>query len=147
VLSVKAEACTDLRALLASFGEHMSNVDGTDMPVPFHEATPQELTGTPVCFLASIMVIVLTHPKSPTTRKRALTNSSALFDVLNEFVSTERSYVKRLRILKEVRINLKSGIRLTRFLVVCGPIAHFCPHQRHSTSPSIRGQHIVWKCR
>jgi len=31
-----------------------------------------------------------------------MTNSSALTDVINEFISTERSYVKRLRILKEV---------------------------------------------
>ncbi|KAH7914399.1 hypothetical protein BJ138DRAFT_1143943 [Hygrophoropsis aurantiaca] len=34
------------------------------------------------------------------TRKRALTDSSALSDVINELVNTERSYVRRLRILK-----------------------------------------------
>ncbi|KAG2156207.1 hypothetical protein DEU56DRAFT_766033 [Suillus clintonianus] len=33
-------------------------------------------------------------------RKRALTDSTALTDVVNELVNTERSYVKRLRILK-----------------------------------------------
>jgi hypothetical protein len=33
-------------------------------------------------------------------RKRAMTDSSALADVINELVSTERSYVKRLRTLK-----------------------------------------------
>jgi hypothetical protein len=32
-----------------------------------------------------------------------MTDLSALADTLNEFVSTERSYVKRLRTLKEVR--------------------------------------------
>lgn len=34
------------------------------------------------------------------TRKRALTDSSALNSVINELVSTERSYVKRLQMLK-----------------------------------------------
>lgn len=33
-------------------------------------------------------------------RKRALTDSTALTDVVNELVNTERSYVKRLQILK-----------------------------------------------
>jgi len=33
-------------------------------------------------------------------RNRALTDSTALADVVNELVNTERSYVKRLRILK-----------------------------------------------
>ncbi|CAL1700184.1 unnamed protein product [Somion occarium] len=37
---------------------------------------------------------------APHTRRRALTNTSALADVTNEFVSTERSYVKRLYSLK-----------------------------------------------
>ena len=35
-----------------------------------------------------------------THRKRAMTDSSALADVISELVSTERSYVKRLRTLK-----------------------------------------------
>ncbi|KAI0082531.1 hypothetical protein K474DRAFT_1655326 [Panus rudis PR-1116 ss-1] len=36
----------------------------------------------------------------PHMRKRALTNTSALANVINEFVQTERTYVKRLRTLK-----------------------------------------------
>uniref|UniRef100_A0A0W0EZG9 DH domain-containing protein n=1 Tax=Moniliophthora roreri TaxID=221103 RepID=A0A0W0EZG9_MONRR len=36
----------------------------------------------------------------PTTRKRALTDSSALSSAINELVATERSYVKRLQVLK-----------------------------------------------
>lgn len=35
------------------------------------------------------------------TRPRALTNTSALMDLVNELVSTERTYVQRLRILKD----------------------------------------------
>ncbi|TCD67500.1 hypothetical protein EIP91_012305 [Steccherinum ochraceum] len=38
--------------------------------------------------------------EGPHGRKRAMTDSTALQDVINEFVSTEQSYVKRLRILK-----------------------------------------------
>ncbi|KAN0126892.1 hypothetical protein V8E52_000532 [Russula decolorans] len=34
------------------------------------------------------------------TRRKTITNSSAIEDILNEFVATERSYVKRLRTLK-----------------------------------------------
>jgi protein ECT2 len=33
-------------------------------------------------------------------RRKTITNSSAIEDILNEFVATERSYVKRLRTLK-----------------------------------------------
>ncbi len=36
----------------------------------------------------------------PLQRKRALTNTSALTSVINELVSTERSYVQRIRTLK-----------------------------------------------
>ncbi|EIW82335.1 hypothetical protein CONPUDRAFT_164953 [Coniophora puteana RWD-64-598 SS2] len=36
----------------------------------------------------------------PYQRKRTLTDTSALADVVNELINTERSYVKRLRILK-----------------------------------------------
>ncbi|KAG7096774.1 hypothetical protein E1B28_004184 [Marasmius oreades] len=41
-----------------------------------------------------------THAR-PTTRKRALTDSSALSSAINELVATERSYVRRLQILKK----------------------------------------------
>lgn len=34
------------------------------------------------------------------TRRRTMTNTSALADIVKELVSTERSYVKKLRILK-----------------------------------------------
>ncbi|KAG2349061.1 hypothetical protein BDR05DRAFT_956431 [Suillus weaverae] len=40
------------------------------------------------------------HQPDGLQRKRALTDSTALTDVVNELVNTERSYVKRLRILK-----------------------------------------------
>ncbi|KAG0709787.1 hypothetical protein DFH29DRAFT_885797 [Suillus ampliporus] len=40
------------------------------------------------------------HQPDVLQRKRALTDSTALTDVVNELVNTERSYVKRLRILK-----------------------------------------------
>ncbi|EGN93023.1 hypothetical protein SERLA73DRAFT_98341 [Serpula lacrymans var. lacrymans S7.3] len=40
------------------------------------------------------------NPDGVHQRKRAMTNTSALADVINELVSTERSYVRRLRILK-----------------------------------------------
>ncbi|KAH7931234.1 hypothetical protein BV22DRAFT_1115616 [Leucogyrophana mollusca] len=39
-------------------------------------------------------------PDGSQQRKRAMTDSSALTDVINELVNTERSYVRRLRILK-----------------------------------------------
>ena len=35
-------------------------------------------------------------------RPRALTNASALADLVNELVTTERSYVQRLRLMKEL---------------------------------------------
>lgn len=38
--------------------------------------------------------------EGPTQRKRALTDTSALVSIINELVTTERSYVKRLQILK-----------------------------------------------
>ncbi|KIK11172.1 hypothetical protein PISMIDRAFT_19752, partial [Pisolithus microcarpus 441] len=40
------------------------------------------------------------HITGPKQRSRPTTDTSALLDVINELVNTERSYVKRLRILK-----------------------------------------------
>ncbi|KAI6003714.1 hypothetical protein EDD15DRAFT_2156946 [Pisolithus albus] len=41
------------------------------------------------------------HITGPKQRSRPTTDASALLDVINELVNTERSYVKRLRILKD----------------------------------------------
>ncbi|KAF8592181.1 hypothetical protein K439DRAFT_1626199 [Ramaria rubella] len=79
------ELSQDLRALVSSLGEHVSPMSGMIAPSALHNAPPSNLS----------------EGLSPATRKRALANSTALADVLNEFISTERSYVKRLRILKE----------------------------------------------
>lgn len=141
---VEPDAYIDLRGFVASLGEHLSSEDGTVTPAVLHETTPPELTRLSVCSLY-LLVIVLTYQQSSTARKRALTNSSALSDVLNEFVSTERSYVKRLRILKEVCTRLNPVIELTWFPVICRPVAHVCPYQRHSSIASVRGQNTVWK--
>lgn len=129
-LRFDTNVCLDMQALVASLGEHMSSVDGTSAPVALHDTTPPELTGLPVGII-SFVGVFLTYWQSPTTRKRALTNSSALADVLNEFVSTERSYVKRLRILKEVRTIMMPTNDLKDCVVLCGPVAHLRSHQRH----------------
>jgi len=55
--------------------------------------------------IASYLHAVLTitnAQRSPTTRKRAHTDASALADTIRELVLTEQSYVKKLRILKNV---------------------------------------------
>lgn len=51
-------------------------------------------------WLVFVLVLTFTRQDRSTNRKRALTDSSALTAVINELVTTERSYVKRLQILK-----------------------------------------------
>ncbi|GJJ07089.1 hypothetical protein Clacol_001288 [Clathrus columnatus] len=72
----------DVRNLVSSLGENLSLVDGGMSPT-LAEISP------------------MNSVSDLTTQNRNTTNPSALADVINEFVSTERSYVKRLRILKE----------------------------------------------
>ncbi|KIJ70110.1 hypothetical protein HYDPIDRAFT_104781 [Hydnomerulius pinastri MD-312] len=50
--------------------------------------------------LPSATDTTLAHHTGDSQRKRAITDSSALSEVINELVNTERSYVKRLRTLK-----------------------------------------------
>ncbi|KAF9226615.1 hypothetical protein BS17DRAFT_775896 [Gyrodon lividus] len=50
--------------------------------------------------LPSATETTLAHHTGESQRKRAMTDSSALSEVINELVNTERSYVKRLRTLK-----------------------------------------------
>ncbi|KAF9268140.1 hypothetical protein L218DRAFT_918472 [Marasmius fiardii PR-910] len=51
--------------------------------------------------LSSASEVNQTQTDRPITRKRALTDSSALSSAINELVATERSYVQRLQILKK----------------------------------------------
>lgn len=44
--------------------------------------------------------MLLTHSQERFGRRRAMTDTTALADVLNEFVNTERTYVKKLQCLK-----------------------------------------------
>ncbi|KAF8524603.1 hypothetical protein BU17DRAFT_84640 [Hysterangium stoloniferum] len=76
---------SDVRDLVASLGEHMPSEEGANATDTLH---PELSVNSQI-------------PRSLPTQKYTVTNSSALADNLNEFVSTERSYVKRLRILKE----------------------------------------------
>ncbi|KAI0268336.1 hypothetical protein BC834DRAFT_687638 [Gloeopeniophorella convolvens] len=71
----------DVQELVASLGEPLDSYPGDDT---VQSSTPGRIQGG------------VNHE----TRRRAMTNSSAIEDILNEFVTTERSYVKRLRILK-----------------------------------------------
>lgn len=50
--------------------------------------------------LSGLTVCDFTLLQNPNTRKPVTTDASPIQDVINELVSTERSYVKRLRILK-----------------------------------------------
>ncbi|KAF4602112.1 hypothetical protein EYR40_005316 [Pleurotus pulmonarius] len=50
--------------------------------------------------LSSSSNSAINNTDGPLQRKRALTNTSALTSVINELVSTERSYVQRIRTLK-----------------------------------------------
>ncbi|EKM80039.1 hypothetical protein AGABI1DRAFT_57412 [Agaricus bisporus var. burnettii JB137-S8] len=61
--------------------------------------------GQPVAFTTSEMfssssTSSISNLDAPTQRKRALTDTSALVSVINELVSSERTYVKRLQMLK-----------------------------------------------
>ncbi|KDQ64245.1 hypothetical protein JAAARDRAFT_27871 [Jaapia argillacea MUCL 33604] len=76
------ELSQDVQELVASLGDPIPMGPGSD--------TSSSSSDSP-----------LTETNSgPHARKRAMTDTSALSDVINELVSTERSYVKRLRILK-----------------------------------------------
>ncbi|KAI0035678.1 hypothetical protein K488DRAFT_42843, partial [Vararia minispora EC-137] len=75
-----AELSEDVRELVASFGDPLGFPDDDDMP-----SSVAERPGT----------------NDNRTRRRAMTNTSAIQDVINELVNTERSYVKRLQILKQ----------------------------------------------
>ncbi|KZV72156.1 hypothetical protein PENSPDRAFT_371983 [Peniophora sp. CONT] len=75
------ELSEDVRELIASFGD----------PVQIDDPTEDSGANT---------VKAATTDQDNRTRRRAMTNTSAIHDILNELVSTERSYVKRLRILK-----------------------------------------------
>ncbi|KIJ57053.1 hypothetical protein M422DRAFT_150010 [Sphaerobolus stellatus SS14] len=79
------DAVLDVREFVGSLGEHMPTEDGTAPVEKLLE--PRPASGR--------------EPGTPGTRKRTMTNPSALADVMNEFIATERSYVKRLRTLKE----------------------------------------------
>ncbi|KAI0722338.1 hypothetical protein C8T65DRAFT_600229 [Cerioporus squamosus] len=72
------ELSQDVQELIASLGESMDLVPSTQ-PSPSHDNTDMTRAAT---------------------RRRAMTNSSALTDIIKELVTTERNYVKKLRILK-----------------------------------------------
>ncbi|THH28409.1 hypothetical protein EUX98_g5772 [Antrodiella citrinella] len=74
----------DVQELVASLGE----------PMDFEsDASILSATSDPLTHLSQ-------PGDGPHGRKRAMTETSALKNVIDEFVSTEQSYVKRLRILK-----------------------------------------------
>ncbi|KAI0065897.1 hypothetical protein BV25DRAFT_1821601 [Artomyces pyxidatus] len=78
------EISEDVQELVASLGEPLGSYsEGDDGMVSQSEALNGDRSDT-----------------DARTRRRALTDSSAIQDIINELVSTERSYVKRLRVLK-----------------------------------------------
>ncbi|KAI5117382.1 hypothetical protein M0805_009072 [Coniferiporia weirii] len=72
----------DVQDLVASLGDRLSSDGG------FEESTSVPSTSL--------------REHDPHVRTRVLTNTSALADLINELVSTERNYVQRLRMLKEL---------------------------------------------
>ncbi|EJD36599.1 hypothetical protein AURDEDRAFT_154587 [Auricularia subglabra TFB-10046 SS5] len=81
----------DVRDIVASLGEPLSNEPSNNKPLGPSSSEPTIASSSSTEEL----------PPGPLARKRALTNGSKLNDLINEFVTTERSYVKRLRVLKE----------------------------------------------
>ncbi|KAF8639693.1 hypothetical protein AX17_000955 [Amanita inopinata Kibby_2008] len=71
----------EIQELVLSFGNPISSDSSSDMLSPSPGNCPNESDGL-------------------TQRKRAMTDSSALASVINELVTSERSYVNRLQILK-----------------------------------------------
>ncbi|VDB90118.1 unnamed protein product [Peniophora sp. CBMAI 1063] len=76
------ELSEDVRELIASFGDPVQIEDASEDP---NSAKSHANTAV---------------DQDNRTRRRAMTNTSAIQDIINELVSTERSYVKRLRVLK-----------------------------------------------
>ncbi|EJD01616.1 uncharacterized protein FOMMEDRAFT_126677 [Fomitiporia mediterranea MF3/22] len=72
----------DVKDLVSSLGERMPS-DRVDEEAPQTPASSAQVS-----------------PPGEQSRPRALTNTSALADLINELVSTERNYVQRLRMLK-----------------------------------------------
>lgn len=91
---------SDVKDLIASLGESM------DLLPSSTQATPS-LDGSAMTRAVRLRVR-LTRKLSSTSfrvtaqasRRRAMTNTSALADITKELLTTERSYVKKLRILK-----------------------------------------------
>ncbi|KAF8622083.1 hypothetical protein AX15_007227 [Amanita polypyramis BW_CC] len=71
----------EIQELVLSFGNPLSSNTSSDM-------------------LSSAPGTSLNESEGPTQRKRAMTDTSGLQSVINELVASERSYVKRLQILK-----------------------------------------------
>ncbi|TDL29908.1 hypothetical protein BD410DRAFT_811372 [Rickenella mellea] len=82
------ELSEDVQDLVASLGDRLpSDIKLDDVTSP-HEHLPQPVSKNNLF-------------SGPQTRKKAATDATALTDLIDELVTTERSYVKRIRILKE----------------------------------------------
>ncbi|KAI0751111.1 hypothetical protein C8Q80DRAFT_1155611 [Daedaleopsis nitida] len=69
----------DIQDLIGSLGENLESVTASAQSSPSQDGTDLARAAT---------------------RRRAMTNTSALVDIVKELVTTERNYVKKLRILK-----------------------------------------------
>ncbi|KAH7098762.1 hypothetical protein BKA62DRAFT_711749 [Auriculariales sp. MPI-PUGE-AT-0066] len=89
------EIAQEVREIVASLGDPLAT-DASGKPLPMLPSEPTMAASS------SIESLVQPGPLS-ITRKRALTTDgvNALANTLNEFVVTERTYVKHLRVLKE----------------------------------------------
>lgn len=92
--------CVEVSELIQSLGDRLPSERGLDDATPL---TPSH--SVPVCssdLLLDIRLSLIIHQAGGKSRPRALTNNSALADLVNELVTTERNYVQRLRLLKEL---------------------------------------------
>ncbi|KAK2466062.1 hypothetical protein APHAL10511_001704 [Amanita phalloides] len=82
----------EIQELVLSFGN----------PLPTSPSSDMLASGTGTSLSDSVKHHTLLHDthEGPSQRKRAMTDTSALASVISELVSSERSYVKRLQILK-----------------------------------------------
>ncbi|OCH94313.1 hypothetical protein OBBRIDRAFT_789447 [Obba rivulosa] len=103
VVVENAEAGTempqDVQDLIISLGEPLDGISDSELSPSREEANA--------------------GPAPP--RKRAVTNNSALADIINEFVSTERSYVERLKILYEDYARPLSSYAMNKATTIVAP--------------------------